>query len=65
MSRRVGGNIVILEVEPDRRCEFCGEITECRPAGPKGEQVCFDCGKKDPDAMERYSDRLFYGGLKQ
>jgi hypothetical protein len=64
MSGRVG-NIVILAEEPERRCELCGKWDECRPAGPKGEQVCYDCGMKDPAAMKRYADKLFNGGLTQ
>lgn len=39
--------------EPDRRCELCGKIEECRPYGPNGEQVCFDCMKKDEAAAKR------------
>jgi hypothetical protein len=43
----------IIFAESDQRCELCGEIEECRPYGPKGEQVCFNCGHKDQSAMER------------
>jgi hypothetical protein len=64
MTKRIG-NVVLIEGEEDRRCELCGIMAECRPAGPKQEQVCFDCGKKDPAAMERYNQRLFDGGLTQ
>ena len=39
--------------EPERRCELCGKLAECRPYGPKGEQVCFECGMKDEKACER------------
>src|SRR4051812_45770324 len=39
-----------ISVEKDRRCELCGTIAECRPYGPKGEHVCFDCGMKDSEA---------------
>jgi hypothetical protein len=39
--------------EPDRRCELCGKVTECRPYGPKSEQVCFECGMKDEKAAAR------------
>lgn len=64
MSGRIG-NIVIIEAEADRRCELCGQVDGCRPAGPKGEQVCFDCALKDPAAMDRYMRRLFDGGVTQ
>lgn len=39
--------------EPDRECELCHKVAETRPYGPKGEQVCFDCGMKDKDACMR------------
>ncbi len=39
--------------EPDRRCELCGAVEECRPYGPKGEQVCFACMLKDEPAAKR------------
>jgi hypothetical protein len=64
MTKRIG-NVVIIEGEEDRNCELCGKLTECRPAGPKGEQVCFDCAEKDKAAMDRYAQRLFQGELTQ
>jgi hypothetical protein len=64
MSFRVGNLIVICD-EPDKCCELCGTWTDCRPAGPKQEQVCMDCAKKDPAAMRRYEQRLFQAGLTQ
>jgi hypothetical protein len=39
--------------EEDRRCELCGKVDECRPYGPHGEDVCFDCAMKDEKAAER------------
>lgn len=57
MSERIG-NTVIIASEADRECELCGMMDECRPAGPKGEQVCYDCAVKDPAAIKRYTDRL-------
>ena len=50
-----------IAAEPDRTCELCGKWTECRPYGPKGEQVCFECGQKDPAAMERGLYRHVFG----
>jgi len=64
MTRRVG-NVVVIEGEESRRCELCGKEEECRPAGPKGEQVCWTCANKDKAAMARYEQRLFQGGLTQ
>lgn len=45
MSQRIG-NIIILAVEPDGKCELCGKVDELRPYGPNGERICFDCGMK-------------------
>ena len=64
MTKRIG-NLVVIAGEDDRVCELCGKEEECRPAGPKGEQVCWDCANKDKAAMKRYTDRLFQGGLTQ
>jgi formylmethanofuran dehydrogenase subunit E len=64
MTTRIGNTVVIC-AEPDKRCQLCGEITETRPAGPNGEQVCHLCALKDPAAMKRYFERLFQGGLTQ
>lgn len=32
----------IAEQKPEC-CEMCGVIDECRPYGPNGENICFDC----------------------
>jgi hypothetical protein len=59
MTREVGKNILIIEPQPDERCEMCGAVDELRPYGPKGENVCFTCGMKDREAAERqFAKRL-------
>jgi hypothetical protein len=55
------GDTVIIAAEDDRECELCGVMDECRPAGPNGEQVCYDCALKNPAAMHRYTERLLGG----
>jgi hypothetical protein len=50
-----------IAVEPDRTCELCGKCAECRPYGPKGEWVCFDCGMKDEAACIRGMNKYIYG----
>jgi len=60
MSRRVG-QVAIIEGEDDRRCELCGKIDECRPYGPNGEQVCFDCGMKNEAAAQRQMNKHLFG----
>lgn len=46
MTHKIG-NVVFIIPEADRACELCGTVTECRPYGPGGKQVCWDCGDKD------------------
>jgi hypothetical protein len=57
-----GSNAVTTHLDL-RKCELCGDIEELRPYGSMGENVCFDCGKKDENAMERGANlRLGLGG---
>ena len=51
----------IIEATSEARCEMCGKESELRPYGPKGENVCFACGMKDPAAVERGMNRLLFG----
>jgi hypothetical protein len=53
MSFRINDRVIVICDEPDKRCELCGKIDDCRPYGPNGEQVCWDCGEKNPEARER------------
>ena len=39
--------------EPNSKCDLCGKIDECRPYGPNGESVCFECGMKDEGAAAK------------
>ncbi len=50
---RMGESFFVIEGEADSECELCGASEECRPYGPKGENVCFSCGMKDEDACRR------------
>jgi hypothetical protein len=50
---RKDGNFVIIEAQPDGKCDLCGSVEETRPYGPNGEEVCFTCGMKNEAAMER------------
>jgi hypothetical protein len=52
MTQRIG-DLVIIEPEDDRECELCGKEAETRPYGPNGERVCFECGQKNPEAIQR------------
>ena len=44
---------------PKRICAFCGKEEELRPYGPKGENICFDCMKKDEPAAQQQSLKRF------
>ncbi len=60
MSRRIG-KVVIIEPEPDGKCELCGAVSELRPYGPNGERICYDCGMKDEAATNSVMNRVLFG----
>lgn len=47
--------------QPDEVCEMCGAVAECRPYGPDGENICFDCGMKDKAATEKKMAAYLFG----
>lgn len=55
MSDIINGEIY---VEKPQQCDFCAEIRELRPYGPKGETICFKCMKKNKSAAEKQLDTL-------
>jgi formylmethanofuran dehydrogenase subunit E len=52
MTKKIG-NIIIIDIEESKKCELCGELAECRPYGPNGEQICFECGMKDEETTKK------------
>ncbi len=60
MSKRVG-TIVIIAVEKPRKCQICGTIEECRPYGPNGEDVCFDCCMKNRELSRARRAHVLFG----
>ena len=60
MSINING-IPIICVEDDSKCELCGTVAECRPYGPKGEQICFTCGQKDKATTMRRLNQVLFG----
>jgi len=60
VSERIG-DLIIIEAEPDSRCELCGSIEETRPYGPNGERVCFKCGMKNEPATIRQMNKKLFG----
>lgn len=52
-----------ISVEDDSACEYCGTITECRPYGEDGKQICFECAMK-PEMKDGVEKRMIkYLGL--
>ncbi len=47
--------------QADEVCEMCGAVAECRPYGPNGENICFDCGMKDPETTEKRMGQYIFG----
>lgn len=39
--------VVVIEDQKDQSCDLCRTIAECRPYGPDGKNICFDCGLKN------------------
>lgn len=53
----------VIAPEPLQVCEMCGTIDECRPYGPNGEQICFNCAttKCDPEQVEKRMAQHIFG----
>lgn len=54
----------VIAQEPDQMCELCGTVDECRPYGPKGEQICFKCATATPEMkaiVERQMAKYLFG----
>ena len=50
-----------ISAEPDQMCEMCGKIDECRPYGPEGEQICFECAMKDEETTQKKMAAYIFG----
>lgn len=51
----------IIAEQPPEVCEMCGKVDECRPYGPNGENICFDCGMKDEETTRRKMEEYVFG----
>lgn len=60
MSRRIE-NAFIIEPEANRTCQTCGKTAECRPYGPGGTDVCFECGMKDREGTRKRMTVVLFG----
>jgi hypothetical protein len=61
MSFRTVNGVPVIEAEDDDICELCGKIAECRPYGPKGERICFECGMKNEAITNRMMGKKLFG----
>lgn len=53
--------IPVIAVQPDEKCELCGKVEECRPYGPGGKRVCFDCAMKDEATAKHNMNIQLFG----
>jgi hypothetical protein len=64
MSHRKNG-MAISAVTPKAKCELCGASAELRPYGPRGENICFQCGMNDKPQTERQMSRVLFNETVQ
>lgn len=57
------GVVVWVAEEPPGRCELCEKVTETRPYGPNGEQVCVECAMADEAAAKRQFEKRCRGEI--
>jgi hypothetical protein len=51
----------IIAPQADEVCEMCGKVDECRPYGPKDENICFECAMLDKATTERKMAAYIFG----
>ena len=61
MMRKLPSGMLVIEAEPDGKCELCGKMDELRPYGPNRERICFDCGMKNKELTQQRVDEIFDG----
>lgn len=61
----MSGKGFITEDQFHEACELCGRVTELRPYGPNGEDICFSCGMKDQEATKAGMRKLVFGEKPQ
>jgi hypothetical protein len=60
LSFRIG-NVAIIADQPDGVCDLCGKTADVRPYGPLGENICWECGQKNPQARDAVMKRVLFG----
>jgi hypothetical protein len=61
---RIANGILIIEPEPEGNCELCGKKAELRPYGANGENICYECGEKDPETTERRMHEVYFSKMR-
>lgn len=51
----------LIEVEAKGLCQLCLARSETRPYGPNGEEICFECGVKNPLQSEKRMGQYLMG----
>lgn len=60
MSKKQGKKFIISEQEP-QECEYCGKISELRPYGKNGANICLKCAMEDEKEAEKQFNKILDG----
>jgi hypothetical protein len=61
----VNDGILFIAPEPPQECKLCGQLDETRPYGPNGEEICYECGLKDPQTTRAQMRAYMFGEERQ
>lgn len=63
MTFRIGPMVVIVDEAP-RACQLCSKVAQCRPYGPGGKDICWECGQlpENREEMQRRMTMAITGG---
>ena len=61
MTRRLNEHVMLIETEAYQQCDDCGKMAELRPYGKNGACICFECGMKDKDTVDKEFNKLYSG----
>jgi hypothetical protein len=61
MSFRTKRGVPVIAAEADDVCQLCNKVAKCRPYGPNGERICYECGMKDKATTERMMAKVLFG----
>lgn len=65
MSKRTtddfGNELIFVAPTEDETCDLCGVTAECRPYGPKGENICHPCGMKNEEETGKMLGIVLFG----